>query len=359
MADEPTIGDLFRRLDLPAQRPAPEMPVALMAAAGAIAAIGALALAGDVRGDSRGAAVAVAAILVAAGYGVLALVTAAQPAGVVLVAAGLGALPPFLLVDDATSSFAGPLGLMTLLWAGAWAVVPLTQGRPFLLGLALSGAWLLVLDLADDEVALSPVAGVGGSQNSAFYLSLVVGVGLLAGAWGLDRSGRPGVATPFVAVGDLAAVVGAIGVAGDLGDSGGSILVIATGVVLGLVGHRGGRRLTIWLGAAVAAGGVIGLVAAVVGDDAETTTAGLALVVAGVALAAVLIAVDQRRPSPTTALGPVAPTAPPTEAPTAPALRGAWHPDPTGRHDYRWWDGERWTDQVASADGRRGSDPPT
>lgn len=27
----------------------------------------------------------------------------------------------------------------------------------------------------------------------------------------------------------------------------------------------------------------------------------------------------------------------------------AWHPDPTGRHDHRWWDGQRWTEHVADA----------
>lgn len=27
----------------------------------------------------------------------------------------------------------------------------------------------------------------------------------------------------------------------------------------------------------------------------------------------------------------------------------AWHPDPTGRHDHRWWDGEQWTEHVADA----------
>jgi hypothetical protein len=26
-----------------------------------------------------------------------------------------------------------------------------------------------------------------------------------------------------------------------------------------------------------------------------------------------------------------------------------WSPDPTGRHEHRWWDGERWTDQVSDA----------
>lgn len=27
----------------------------------------------------------------------------------------------------------------------------------------------------------------------------------------------------------------------------------------------------------------------------------------------------------------------------------AWHPDPTGRHQHRWWDGQRWTEHVADA----------
>jgi uncharacterized protein (AIM24 family) len=26
---------------------------------------------------------------------------------------------------------------------------------------------------------------------------------------------------------------------------------------------------------------------------------------------------------------------------------GSWQPDPEGRHEYRWWDGQRWTDQVS------------
>lgn len=34
----------------------------------------------------------------------------------------------------------------------------------------------------------------------------------------------------------------------------------------------------------------------------------------------------------------------------------AWHPDPRGRHELRWWDGERWTDHVSSQ-GVTGVDP--
>lgn len=34
----------------------------------------------------------------------------------------------------------------------------------------------------------------------------------------------------------------------------------------------------------------------------------------------------------------------------------AWYPDPTGVHEHRWWDGQRWTDHVSDA-GRAGRDP--
>ena len=37
-------------------------------------------------------------------------------------------------------------------------------------------------------------------------------------------------------------------------------------------------------------------------------------------------------------------------------MAGEWHPDPTGRHQYRWWDGRQWTDQVADH-GVMGVDP--
>lgn len=34
----------------------------------------------------------------------------------------------------------------------------------------------------------------------------------------------------------------------------------------------------------------------------------------------------------------------------------SWQPDPTGRHEHRWWDGAGWTDDVADA-GVSGTDP--
>jgi len=38
------------------------------------------------------------------------------------------------------------------------------------------------------------------------------------------------------------------------------------------------------------------------------------------------------------------------------SIPAAWHPDPTGRHEYRYWDGQRWTEHVANA-GQRAIDP--
>lgn len=35
----------------------------------------------------------------------------------------------------------------------------------------------------------------------------------------------------------------------------------------------------------------------------------------------------------------------------------SWQADPFGRHEQRWWDGERWTEKVRST-GTTGIDPP-
>lgn len=41
-------------------------------------------------------------------------------------------------------------------------------------------------------------------------------------------------------------------------------------------------------------------------------------------------------------------------APSVPT--GAWQPDPSGRHELRWWDGGRWTENVSDG-GRPAVDP--
>jgi hypothetical protein len=54
---------------------------------------------------------------------------------------------------------------------------------------------------------------------------------------------------------------------------------------------------------------------------------------------------------------PVRTPAPPATAPTAAAPGGpGWGADPFGRHQWRYWDGTRWTDQVADGS-TQGTDP--
>lgn len=56
-----------------------------------------------------------------------------------------------------------------------------------------------------------------------------------------------------------------------------------------------------------------------------------------------------------TGSGP-APGTPAAGGAPAAAPAGGWHPDPTGRHQQRWWDGSAWTDQVAD-NGAVSTDP--
>ena len=52
-----------------------------------------------------------------------------------------------------------------------------------------------------------------------------------------------------------------------------------------------------------------------------------------------------------------APPPPPPDAPPPPAIPASWTPDPTGRHELRYWDGLAWTEHVSDA-GVQSTDAP-
>jgi hypothetical protein len=61
---------------------------------------------------------------------------------------------------------------------------------------------------------------------------------------------------------------------------------------------------------------------------------------------------------PQSAMGEQVRSAPMTSpAPSAVAVPPSWHPDPSGRFDYRYWDGSDWTEHVSS-NGVADIDPP-
>jgi hypothetical protein len=52
---------------------------------------------------------------------------------------------------------------------------------------------------------------------------------------------------------------------------------------------------------------------------------------------------------------PVAAESVPVSVPAAPSVPAGWQPDPSGKYQHRWWDGERWTSSV-STNGITGTD---
>ena len=80
---------------------------------------------------------------------------------------------------------------------------------------------------------------------------------------------------------------------------------------------------------------------------------------AAVAAAVALLAVRSQGvvPAPTRpARAPAAAPPPPVAAPTAGPGAPGWAADPYGRHQWRYWDGNRWTEQVADGS-TQGTDP--
>jgi len=139
--------------------------------------------------------------------------------------------------------------------------------------------------------------------TQASALALVLGAGYLVIGAVLDRRARRGIATPFVAVGILAAITGAFGVATDLSDLGGILLFAAVGATVFFVGAIGERRASTWLGAAGITLAGIALVAKIVGSDdsPDGPVVALLLVAVAAAMAAVAAWFATRQPPPAVA----------------------------------------------------------
>lgn len=93
----------------------------------------------------------------------------------------------------------------------------------------------------------------------------------------------------------------------------------------------------------------------------------LLMIVAAALGAAVVVRLTRRQEAATMMLGPAAtglgqpygspwPVTPPPPAGRRPVSPPAWHPDPTGRFDHRYWDGHQWTEHV-SRGGKLVEDP--
>jgi hypothetical protein len=121
----------------------------------------------------------------------------------------------------------------------------------------------------------------GDTSDSAATVALVIGLAYLGVGAVLDRRRYAGAATPFVAVGAIETLAGAIVLGGNDSVLLGGVLAIAAGAVVGLVGGHGDRRrATTWIGVLAVFGGCV----AVISDIAPDSAAGVGGIAFGFAL---------------------------------------------------------------------------
>ncbi len=164
----------------------------------------------------------------------------------------------------------GDLRGIYLLALATYAVLYLlvwTKGRAIFLGLALLILFSWVVweidsgqnqlpfqDQISSQTGGTPFDsgdsfGSGDNTDATSTAALVIGLIYLAAAAALDRKKLAGAATPFIAVGGIATVAGAVALVGDSSAIAGGLTLAVSGAVVGLVGGLGtDRRFSTWFG---------------------------------------------------------------------------------------------------------------
>lgn len=288
---------------------------------GAIGAAGGLLVAGGVltfaggESASRGPIAVAAIVLIVVGV-VVRLAVATSWRAMRSAAVAVGAIAILVLAGTIPAPDSDSLGRTVLLLATigyvvAW-IVPGYRGHPIMLGLALLTVAGLLADLigAGDGSTVDPgdLFAVPGYEVAAGRILLLVGLAYLVGVWFFDRRGYVGVGTAFAVGSLLTTTAGAAIVAADLGDTGGSLLLVIVGAVVCGVGARSGRRATAWWGAALCGTGSASLAISLF-DPSAADSGGLTVTAAGLAMVAVATVVSHLRgrsdpPAPTAPSGP-------------------------------------------------------
>jgi hypothetical protein len=194
----------------------------------------------------------------------------------------------FAVIGDGDRTKASDVRLVFILITVSYLAMYLltwTRGRGVLLGgtLFVAASWI-VYEVADPSSGFGfrgggPFGGGGldssnpfGNDNSraVAVVMVLIGVGFLAATALLDRRRRHGIATPFLVVGAIYAILGAYALGADM-DSvyATGIFVALAGLAIGAAGMFGDRRATSWLGALVLLGGAVTVVAQGTEDSAS------------------------------------------------------------------------------------------
>jgi hypothetical protein len=175
----------------------------------------------------------------------------------------------------------------TLLVFAGWAAFEVAGGDstnviPFQSQVSTSsGSTSTNFGLTDTSSSSSSFASTDDNTDSTATVTLVIGLAFLGAGAALDRKRYAGAATPFVAVGAVETLLGAIVLGGNDSVLLGGLLAIAAGAVVGIVGAHGDRRrATTWIGVLAVFGGLV----AVLSDIAPSSAAGVGGIALGFAL---------------------------------------------------------------------------
>ena len=332
------------------ERPRPGLRAAMAGLGGAVTAIGVL-IATQGEEPKRGIFIGVSLALIVAAWALRTFVKLeeAKAAAVGIVAVAIPTFAVAVTVDDGQGGFVTGL-IAAALFIAAWAL-PGFKSRNLLLGLgalALVGAFGALsaddnnsgeiekceqyLEDGDYDSFDAQCEGVYDDAYSSGFLPLgvtenlgtqgiiyLVGAGAFLGlTWWLDRRSYRGAATGLCAAGLASAVVGTALLANEFGDTTGPILVLVVGLIICIVGTHGGRRATTWWGAALAAIGIVSLVAVQMEPDSSTATGAVAIIsglvlVAIAALSAPIRAAIRNQQSNVEQPAPPSSFAPPTQ----------------------------------------------
>jgi hypothetical protein len=290
-------------------RPRPGFAHVLGAAAGVFAVVAVVAFVVEVSGDDPTApGVGFTLVLIAAAK--LLGFKAPGPLRSACTAALVLAVPVLWLFAFAgggslgRSEYRGILLLTTasyaLLYFLSW-----TKGRAiFLVGmLVVLTSWLAFEASGNGGTGLAPfqdqvsatagsstsfdLGSAGDSSNAAAAVTMLLGLAYLGVGAALDRKRYAGAATPCIGVGAYETITGAIALGAQESLLLGGLLAIAAGTVVGLVAARGeNRRATTWIGVIAVFGGMV----AVIADIAPSSAAGVGGIAAAFAIGLGLVA---------------------------------------------------------------------
>lgn len=277
-------------------RPSITVGSAFHAAGGVLLGVAIALFASDVFSNDTGINVAGGFIFLVIALAAIWFVAISQRSLTVWATGALQVLVPFAvlwLMYSRTIEFeiGWPLILSALVLAILW-YLPGFRARPSVLAAVVLWTTLGIAVLVAQSSLQDLLFGMGfqslpEAASDTGVILMLLGIAWLIVGWRFDRAKWPNLATPFVAVGNFALIVGTYGYLSreDLGDVWAALLVVVLSLAVIGYGASAKRRATTWIATFFLAVGLINLVESILSDDTSVKTSAIFLAIVAALLA--------------------------------------------------------------------------